>query len=34
MKQYNVIQKKTFEFAVRIVNAYKYLVNEKHEYVL
>ncbi len=34
MKEDNVIQKKTFQFAIRIVNAYKYLVNDKHEYVL
>ncbi|MHB1178647.1 MAG: four helix bundle protein [Daejeonella sp.] len=34
MKEDNVIQKKTFQFAIRIVNAYKYLVKEKHEYVL
>jgi four helix bundle protein len=30
----NVIQKKSFDFAVRIVNAYKYLQTEKKEFVL
>ena len=30
----NVILEKSFEFAVRIVNLYKYLANEKKEYVL
>lgn len=30
----NVVQKKTFDFAVRIVNLYKYLVEEKKEYTL
>jgi len=30
----NILKKKTFQFAVRIVNFYKYLINEKKEYVL
>ncbi|WP_300660959.1 four helix bundle protein [Fluviicola sp.] len=30
----NIIQKKSFEFAVQIVETYKYLVNEKREFVL
>ena len=31
---YNAIEEKSFEFAVRIVNLYKYLTSEKKEYVL
>ena len=34
MKTENVIQKKSFAFAIRIVNLYKYLCNEKKDYVL
>jgi len=34
MKSDNVIQQKSFAFAVRIVNLYKYLCDEKKEYVL
>jgi len=30
----NILKKKTFQFAVRIVNLYKYLINEKKGYVL
>lgn len=30
----NIIQKKSFEFAIRVVNAYKYLQIEKKEFVL
>ena len=30
----NVIQEKSFEFAVRVVNLYKHLCNEKKEHVL
>ena len=30
----NVIESKTFDFAVRIVNLYKYLCDQKKEYVL
>ncbi len=34
MKTNNIIQEKSFAFAVRIVNAYKYLINEKKEFIL
>ena len=34
MKQNNIIQEKSFAFAVRIVNLYKYLCEEKKEFVL
>ncbi len=34
MKKENVLQEKGFAFAVRVVNAYKYLCSEKNEYVL
>ena len=34
MKRQNVIEDKSFAFAVRVVNLYKYLCNEKKEYVL
>jgi four helix bundle protein len=34
MKQDNVIQQKSFAFAVRIVNLYKFLSTEKKEFVL
>lgn len=34
MKKDNVIQIKTYAFAIRIVNLYKYLTNEKREFVL
>ncbi len=34
MKSDNVIQDKSFAFAIRIVNAYKYLKSEKQEFVL
>lgn len=30
----NVIETKSFDFAVRIVNLYKYLTKEKNEYIL
>ena len=30
----NIIENKSFDFAVRIVNLYKYLCNEKKEFVL
>ncbi len=33
-KDNNVIVEKSFDFAVRIINLYKYLSKEKHEYVL
>ena len=32
--EYGAIYDKSMAFAVRIVNLYKYLVNEKHEHVL
>ena len=34
MKSDNVVEIKSFDFAVRIVNLYKYLTNEKKEFVL
>ena len=34
MKKENVIESKSFDFAVRIVNLYKYLTKEKNEYIL
>lgn len=34
MKQNNIIQEKSFAFAVRIVKLYKYLFEEKKEFVL
>jgi four helix bundle protein len=34
MKQDNIIQEKSFVFAIRIVNLYKYLCNDKKEFVL
>ncbi len=34
MKTNNVIQEKSFAFAIRIVNAYKFLTNVKKEFVL
>ena len=30
----NVIQTKSYAFAIRIVNAYKFLIDSKKEYVL
>ncbi len=30
----NIIQEKSFQFAVRIINLYKYLITNKREYVL
>jgi len=30
----NIIQQKSFAFAIRIVNAFKYLQSEKNEFVL
>ena len=30
----NIIETKSFDFAVRIVNLYRYLVGEKNEYVM
>ena len=34
MKQDNIIQEKSFAFAIRIVNLYKYLCDVKKEYIL
>lgn len=34
MKTGNIIQEKSFVFAIRIVDVYKYLQNEKKEFVL
>ena len=34
MKKDNVIQTKSYQFAIRVVNLYKYLVEEKKEFVL
>ncbi|KGO94832.1 four helix bundle protein [Flavobacterium subsaxonicum] len=34
MKADNVIQAKSYAFAIRVVNAYKYLISEHKEYVL
>lgn len=34
MKNDNIIQQKSFAFAIRIVNLYKYLISEKKEFVL
>jgi len=30
----NVVQQKSFQFAIRVINLYKYLTNEKKEFVL
>ncbi len=34
MKQDNIVQQKSFAFAIRIVNLYKFLTNDKKEFVL
>ncbi len=34
MKKENIIQNKSYKFAVRIVNLYKFLVSDKKEFVL
>ncbi len=34
MKKDNIIQAKSFAFAIRIVKAYQYLINDKKEYIL
>lgn len=34
MKSGNVVQEKSFQFAIRIINLYKYLCDERREYVL
>lgn len=30
----NVVQDKSYQFSIRIINLYKFLKNDKHEYVL
>jgi four helix bundle protein len=30
----NIVEKKSFDFAIRIINVYKYLTEKKNEYVL
>ncbi|MCD6556678.1 MAG: four helix bundle protein [Bacteroidales bacterium] len=34
MKKENIVQKKSYDFAVRIVKVYKYLCDDKREFVL
>jgi four helix bundle protein len=34
MAKYNILQDKSFAFAIRIVNLYKYLCDDKKEFVL
>jgi len=34
MAKYNVLQEKTFAFAVRVINLYKHLCKEKKELIL
>ena len=34
MKTENIVQQKSYAFAIRVVNVYRYLVEEKKEYVL
>jgi len=34
MKDNNILQQKSYTFAVRVVRAYQYLANEKKEYVI
>jgi four helix bundle protein len=34
MKQENIIQTKSYDFAIKVVNLYRYLVDEKREYDL
>ena len=34
MKKDNVVQRKSYEFAIRIVNLYKFLIYKKKEFVL
>jgi four helix bundle protein len=34
MKSENIVQQKSFAFAIRIVNLYKYLITEKKEFIL
>jgi len=34
MKEENIVQQKSFKFAIRVVKLYKYLCEEKREVVL
>ncbi len=34
MKRKNIVKDKSFDFAVRVVNVYKYLVDKKREFIL
>ena len=34
MRSKSIVYEKAFDFAVRIVNLYKYLCKEKHEYIM
>jgi four helix bundle protein len=34
MKQENIIQTKSYEFAIKVVNLYRFLSEEKREYVI
>ena len=34
MKDNNIIEEKSFEFAVRTVNLYKYLTSERQEHIM
>jgi four helix bundle protein len=34
MQKDNIIQQKSFDFALRIINLYKYLIEEKKEFIL
>ena len=34
MKESNIIQEKSFKFALRVVNLYKYLVKQEKEFIL
>ena len=34
MKQENIMQTKSYDFAIKVVSLYRYLVEEKREYVL
>jgi four helix bundle protein len=34
MKSENIVQQKSFAFAIRIVNLYKFLITEKKEFIL
>ena len=34
MSRDNIVRDKSYAFAIRIVNAYKFLTNDQHEYIL